>query len=198
MSDDPILTARPWTIKNVPDSIRNRATAAAHKQDQTTAEWLTHAVNLLADRQAGNEVIPPGKPTEPRGGDATPPAVDIDLAGFAQAVNATTAAIVAAGGTPPKSLGRDAAAVIRHYSRTARGLPSLPPRQTGRQNGQTTRLLEGDFSGRRSLTIWHGKDEFACTVLNSDEKQLGSNTIVVQHCVGAINAPPIVGSYLGV
>ncbi|WP_428485954.1 hypothetical protein [Rhodopila sp.] len=120
----------PWTIKAVPIETRQKALKAAHAQDQTMAQWLTDAVDRLADQQAANLVIPPGKPE-------AKPAVtpDIDLADFAAAVNAAVGATLAAGGKPPKALGRDAAAMIRQYARAARGLP--PQRTRGQTIGQT-------------------------------------------------------------
>lgn len=109
--------AAPWTIKGMPIEVRQKAVKAANAQDQTVAAWMTEAVNRLANQQAGNQVIPPGKPERPHA--ALP---EIDLAGFAQAVAATVQAIQAAGGTPPKALGREAAATLRVHMRAARGL----------------------------------------------------------------------------
>jgi hypothetical protein len=126
----------PWTIKAVPVEIRQKAVKAAHAQDQTMAQWLVDAVNLLADRQAGNQVIPPGKPAP----DVRANLSGIDLPGLAAMVEATTHAAIAAGSAPPKSLSRDAAATTRAYMRAARG---LPPKQTTPQNRQTL-LLEED------------------------------------------------------
>ena len=132
--------AAPWTIKSVPVETRQKAVKAAHAQDQTMAQWLVDAVNRLADRQAENQVIPPGKPAQNQ--QANLP--DIDLAGLAaaisatgQALAATGQALAAAGTTPSKSLGREAAATLRHYIRAVRGLPS---RQTKAKNRQTLQI----------------------------------------------------------
>lgn len=136
MSDKP--EASPWTVKSMPVAIRQKALKAANAADQTMAEWLVDAVNLLADRQSNNQIMPPesGKPT------VKPELPEFDLQGFAQAVNSAVAAMVAGGGKPPLSLGRDAVATVRHYARAARG---LQPRQTKSPtrypNGQT--LIEG-------------------------------------------------------
>jgi hypothetical protein len=126
----------PWTIKAVSIETRQMAVKAAHAQDQTMAQWLGDAVVRLANQQAGNLVIPPGKP------EAMPPAQlpDVDLAGLAAAINASVAATLAAGGIPSRSLGRDAAATLRRYMRAARGLPE---RQTIPRNRQTSKLIEG-------------------------------------------------------
>lgn len=124
-----------WTIKSMPVDVRHRAVKAAHAQDQTMAEWLVDAVTRLADQQAGNRVIPPGKPAQERRPVEMP---DIDLTGLAEALNATVAATQASGDTPPKSLGRDAAATLRRYMRAARGLPARQTRgQTKLENRQT-------------------------------------------------------------
>ena len=125
--------AAPWTIKSVPVETRQKAVKAAHAQDQTMAQWLVDAVNRLADRQAENQVIPPGKPAQNQ--QANLP--DIDLAGLAAAISATGQALAAAGTTPSKSLGREAAATLRHYIRAVRGLPS---RQTKAKNRQTLQI----------------------------------------------------------
>lgn len=128
----------PWTIKAVPIETRKRAVRAANAQGVNMADWLTDAVNRLADQQAGNLVIPPGKPDAPREPEAMPA---IDLHGLAAAIEATVAATQAAGRTPSIGLAREAAATIRHAMRAARGLPA---RQTKPRSGQTTPLLESD------------------------------------------------------
>ena len=75
----------------------------------------------------------PGKPAQNQ--QANLP--DIDLAGLAAAISATGQALAAAGTTPSKSLGREAAATLRHYIRAVRGLPS---RQTKAKNRQTLQI----------------------------------------------------------
>ena len=80
----------PWTIKSVSAETKEKAKRAAKAQDMTQAEWITAAVNLLADRQAQDGIIPPGRPEADR------PLVVIDLPGFAAALTATVAAIQAA------------------------------------------------------------------------------------------------------
>lgn len=141
MSDKPEAT--PWTIKSMPVEVRQKAVKAANAQDQTMAEWLVEAVNRLADQQANNLIMPPdsGKPT---GKPDTHTLPEFDLNGFAHAVNASVAAMVAAGGQPPLSLGRDAVATVRYYARAARGLaPRQTKRQTNGQKRQTLQLIEG-------------------------------------------------------
>ena len=102
------------------------------------AQWLGEAVTQRANQQAGNLVIPPGKPAP-----AEPiPLPDIDLAGLAAAINAAVGATVAAGATPSRSLGRDATATLRRYMRASRGLPERQTRrQTIVQNRQTLKLI---------------------------------------------------------
>jgi hypothetical protein len=72
------------------------------------SECLTDTVNLLADRQEdGNMVLTTGEPVRP----PVAPHTDLDLAGFAQALNAAINSITAAGGTPPEALICNAAAI---------------------------------------------------------------------------------------
>lgn len=120
----------------MPVETRKRAVDAAASQDQTMAEWLTEAVNRKADQQAGNLVLPPGKPDKP---EPAEPAPGIDLAGLGAAIQATVAAAAISGAKLPKGVAREAAATIRHAMRRARGLPD---RQTKPRNGQTIQLIE--------------------------------------------------------
>jgi hypothetical protein len=126
----------PWTIKAVPVETRQKAVRAAYAQGVVMAEWITDAVNRLADQQAGNLVIPPGKPEMPQQREAMP---SIDLMGLAAAIEATVTAAEAAGRKPPAGLAREAAATVRQAMRAARGLPA---RQTKAPRGQTIELIE--------------------------------------------------------
>ncbi len=131
----------PWTVKAVPIETRKRAVRAANAQGVSMADWLTDAVNRLADQQAGNLVMPPGKPEQPRPPESTPA---IDLLGLAAVIEATVSAHEAAGRKVPAGMAIEACATLRLAMRTARGLPA---RQTKPRNGQTTTpLLEsGDL-----------------------------------------------------
>jgi hypothetical protein len=94
----------------------------------TMAEWLGRAVDTEANRQDGNQVIPPGNPPP-----ASPPLATLELGTVALALQAMAAAATA--GLPvTKAAARDAVALIRSQVRGARGLPA---RQTTRRIGQT-------------------------------------------------------------
>jgi hypothetical protein len=127
-----------WTIKNMPIAARRKAIDAANRQDQRMAEWLSHAIDRLADQQGGTQILPPA-PAVPASAPASE-IPDIDLPGLAQAIQATVEASVAAGRKPPAGLAREAAATLRLYMRAARGLPARQTRQT---DGQTGRLIHG-------------------------------------------------------
>lgn len=135
----------PWTIKGMPVAVRKRATECAQRLDETVAEWMTRAVNRQADMEARNVVIPPGKPEANRVAQEPVSMPQLDLAGLGAAVQAVTAAYQAAGAKVPRAIGREAKATIEHYLRGMRG---LPPRQTGRRNGQTAPLIEGEGLGK--------------------------------------------------
>jgi hypothetical protein len=71
LSHDQAALARSnnWTIKSVPLETRLRAVNAAKIAGVSVAAWLAQAVDLLAERQAGNAILPP-----PREAWANPPA----------------------------------------------------------------------------------------------------------------------------
>ena len=75
--------AAPWTIKAVPVQVREKAVRYARMEGCTMAEWLTKAVETQADRQDGNQVIPPGKPEAP-----PLPSSSVDLKDAAAALQA--------------------------------------------------------------------------------------------------------------
>ena len=64
MPEDQPRTA-PVNIKSMPVDVWARMTQAKEKQGETTAEWLTRAINQLADREAGERYIPPGEAVGP-------------------------------------------------------------------------------------------------------------------------------------
>lgn len=129
----------PWTIKAVPIETRKLAGACAVKAGETMAEWLARAVRNQASLEAGERVIPPGKPAS--GAPAVYPATHavppVNLRELAEAVQAATGIAQAAGVAVPAALARDALAAVRSQLRAARGLPPVQPRQTKRHDGQT-------------------------------------------------------------
>src|SRR5215217_3094116 len=98
MADQDI--AAPWTIKAVPVQVREKAVRYARMEGCTMAEWLAKAVETEANRQDGNQVIPPGRP-EP----VSPPP-SVDLADAAAALQAMAAA-ASAGLSVSKAATRD-------------------------------------------------------------------------------------------
>jgi len=125
MADD-IPTAAPWTIKAVPVHVREKAVRYARMDGVTVAEWLARAVETEANRQDGNQIIPPARATLP-----TPPALDL---GTVAAALSAMAQAQAAGLPVSKAAGRETVALIREHVRVGRGLPA---RQTTRKIGQT-------------------------------------------------------------
>jgi hypothetical protein len=123
--------AAPWTIKAVPVAVREKAVRYARMDGCTMAEWLTKAVETQANRQEGNQVIPPDKPEQ------TPLVVPSVGLGEAAAALQSLAQAAAAGLPVTKTAARETVALIRAHIRVGRG---LPPRQTRRQNGQTLHL----------------------------------------------------------
>lgn len=96
------------------------------------AEWLDRAVRNQAERDKGNQVIPPGQtgqsvarfaPVQPLDEMGKPP---MDLAGLADALRAVATVAGAADMPVPKSLAREASALLRQQIRAARGLPGKP------------------------------------------------------------------------
>ncbi|HZI75802.1 MAG TPA: hypothetical protein VFD73_17620 [Gemmatimonadales bacterium] len=103
----------------------------ARMEGVTMAEWLTKAVETEAQKQEGNQVIPPGRPRE-----TSLPSPTIELHDAASALQAV--AVAAQAGLPvTKAAVRDTVGLIREQVRVCRGLPM---RQTSRPIGQTRRL----------------------------------------------------------
>ena len=113
----------PWTIKAVPVHVREKAVRYARMDGLTVAEWLARAVETEANRQDGNQIIPPDRlPTPP----------SIDLATIAAALSAMAQA-QAAGLPVAKAAARETVAMIREHVRVGRGLPVRPTRPQIRQ-----------------------------------------------------------------
>lgn len=133
----------PMTVKAMPVRARQRALKAAAKQDQSMAEWLTRAIDQLADREEGaretfpDEAVKPGKPpalAELSSQVVIPPGFLTDLIEVMRAAEATA---VAAGVPVPKAVARHSYAILTARLRQVRGLPPVKPRQTRLQIGQT-------------------------------------------------------------
>lgn len=124
MTDD---ERAPWTIKSVRVETRKLAIASAAKEGLTMAEWLDRAVRHQADLDRGNQVIPPGQPGQSitRFAPVQPPdetgKPTMDLAGLADALRAVATVAGAAEMPVPKSLAREASALLRQQIREARG-----------------------------------------------------------------------------
>jgi hypothetical protein len=128
----------PWTIKSVPIEVRQRAVKAAHAQGQTMAQWLTDAVNRLADQQERNEVLEPHKaPLQPLSPDG--------LAMLMQSVGTMAQGVAALAGVKraPKAEIKRAVALVDEHVRMAMGQPPRPSRQfVGKPSGQTSDQIE--------------------------------------------------------
>jgi hypothetical protein len=77
ISSDAVALARSnnWTIKNVSLETRMRAVNAAKLAGVSVAAWLAQAVDLLAERQGNNAILPPTESPRPP---ATKPALTPD------------------------------------------------------------------------------------------------------------------------
>lgn len=130
MPDEP--ERAPWTVKSVNVETRKLAVASATKEGVTMAEWLDRAVRNQADLDKGNQIIPPGQPKQSvaRFAPAQPPdgtgKPAMDLSGLADALRAVATIAGAAAMPVPKSLAREALALLRQQIREARGLPGKP------------------------------------------------------------------------
>ena len=178
MADEAAVTAS-WTIKAVPVDVRKRAVACAAKQGQTMAEWLARAVATQANLEAGDRILPPLVP----GLDAAPrhlppgdrfamPAESLPaprehpaaaaapvvggMAELAELMRVTVEVGRAGGVAVPKTVARQAFALVGEQLRAARGLPLRPRRtlacasarrlpggQTAPRNGQTVVTPQG-------------------------------------------------------
>jgi hypothetical protein len=128
-------------VKGVSVEAWEAAKKAANKQDQTMGEWLTRALNHLANLEAGPREFLPIPAANP-----DPETVNPNQAA-ALAALATLAPVLA--GIGPKltrQAASDVSALISGFAREARG---LPPRakasRRGKADGQT--LLENGKAG---------------------------------------------------
>lgn len=130
----------PKTIKAMPVRAWNRALAQAAKSGESMAEWLTRAIDQLADREAGERVLPPPAP-QPGPSVRDNPAAGMAPQDMAELMQAAVAAAQASGVPLPKSVARHAFALVGGQLRAARGLPPVKPRlpagQTPLRIGQT-------------------------------------------------------------
>jgi hypothetical protein len=127
----------PWTIKSVPIEVRQRAVKAAHAQGQTMAQWLTDAVNRLADQQERNEVLEPRIRLQQLSPDG--------LATLMQSVGtmAQGVASLASVKRAPKAEIKRAVALVDEHVRMAMGQPPRPSGHfAGKPSGQTSDQIE--------------------------------------------------------
>jgi hypothetical protein len=122
-----MVDSAPWTIKGMGKADREAIIRHARMADISVAEWMTRAAQNQMALEAGNRVIPPGKPEPPRQTSA------IDLGDLPAALQAMAAA-QAAGLPVSKAAVRGVVNLIREDVRAARGMPS---RQTRPLIGQT-------------------------------------------------------------
>jgi hypothetical protein len=138
------------TVKGMPVRARQRALKAANKQGQSMAEWLTRAIDQLADREEGaRETFP-----DERANRANPPAIvgavspavipPGFLSDLTEAMGAAKGIADAAGVPVPKATARHAFAILTDHLRLVRGLGPVKPRQTRLEKGQTLSVDGGD------------------------------------------------------
>ena len=105
---------RPWTIKSMPNEVRNMVVAAARDEGLTVSQWLER---VIRERVAGGRPAPVASP---------PPAAS--LGELAQLMQAARGLAEAANVPVPEPLARSALATLGRAVRQARGLPPPKPR----------------------------------------------------------------------
>lgn len=125
-------------VKSVSAKSWERAKVAANKQGQTMGEWLSRAINQLANNEAGPRELPalPAANFRPETGNPGPSAAMSagDLADMMRGL----AALATASGTPPaKADIRRAYGLADDLVRDARGMPRKP-RPIGKAIGQSS------------------------------------------------------------
>lgn len=126
-----------WTIKGVPDPLRERIKAQCDRFDITIAEWM----KVAADRMEGDAVIAPHEPDKPADNPAP------KLAGLSELGNvlAGIAATAQLSKSPiPKALTSDAVKATRQAIRAAMGLPAIKPRASRKDKEQQPALPAPD------------------------------------------------------
>jgi hypothetical protein len=129
MADEP-KTHTDMLVKKFPVDLRVRAVSAADNRKENMTVWVARAFERQLAVEAGDDIWPPGKPlvNEPVNY-PPPPRLTVDLTGFAERLNAVTAAFTAAGKPVPAGIPRDASALLRAWMREARGLPPVVRRR---------------------------------------------------------------------
>ncbi len=108
-------SVKPWTIKSMPNEVRNMVVTAARDEGLTVSQWLER---VIRERVATGRAPALASPA--------PPMVAPALGEVAQMMQAAIAAAtaVAAGAPLPPTLAKDANATARMAMRVARGLPA--------------------------------------------------------------------------
>lgn len=122
---DPVDTAAPWTIKSVSVATREIVTAAARREGLTVGQWLERRVAEWEREGSPTQVIPSGQPGQSLTRFApvqlSGETGKLDLAGLADALRAVATVAGAAEMPVPKSLAREASALLRQQIREAQG-----------------------------------------------------------------------------
>jgi hypothetical protein len=140
----------PMTVKGMPVRARQRALKAANKQGQSMAEWLTRAIDQLADREEGErETFPDERANLPAIVGPVSPAVIPPgfLSDLTEAMGAAKGIADAAGVPVPKATARHAFAILTDHLRLVRGLAPVKPRQTKPGKGQTLSVGQEAMEG---------------------------------------------------
>lgn len=97
------LVARPWTLKGVPEEVRNAATSQAEREKTAIGKWVARAIleTIKRDREAPKAVA--NRATRP---EATPEAVK-------EAISLLRDLREATGEPPPASVTRAAWAAVK-------------------------------------------------------------------------------------
>ena len=129
--DNPDEAKTTINVKAVSAKAWERARNCAGKHDETMGEWLSRAINRLADlEEHGTTVEPPANPEKPvRGFSAAPEAVAEMARGMAVLAQAT-------GVMPAKRDVRRVYGLMDEIVRAARGMPPRPLPSPGKANGK--------------------------------------------------------------
>jgi hypothetical protein len=137
-----VRVAAPWSVKNMPLPIREKATRYARQHGVPMAEWLSLAIERQCAAQDGVEVLPPAGPGPTHAGQSLgKPGMTSGVTLGDAAEWLTAMAQAAAAGLPvSKTAVRDVLALVRSDFRVARGMAISRPRHT------LGRTIESDVS----------------------------------------------------
>ena len=127
-------------VKSVSAKSWERAKVAANKQGQTMGEWLSRAINQLANNEAGPRELPalPAANLKPKTGNPGPagPAAGMSAGDLADMMRGLAALATASGTPPAKADIRRAYGLADDLVRDARGMPrkSRPIGKASRQS----------------------------------------------------------------